>query len=71
MANVARVTKESEQLNKELAQYRDQLAALEKKATEREGQLSIERTLRAEVEGKLKEAKKETVRGAAVVAPAF
>lgn len=71
LANVARVTKESEQLNKELAQYRDQLAALEKKATEREGQLSIERTLRAEVEGKLKEAKKETVRGAAVVAPAF
>ncbi len=71
LANVARVTKESEQLNNELAQYRDRLATLEKSATEKERQLSAERTLRVEVEGKLKDAKKETVRGAAVVAPAF
>lgn len=71
LSNIARIAKESEEANKELAAYRDRLAALEKDAIERERQLEQERALRVETEEKLRDAKRATVRGAATVAPSF
>lgn len=71
LSNVARVAKESEQYNKELSGYRDRLAAMERDAIEGARQLNEERARRAETEEKLKDAGRATVRGAAMVAPAF
>lgn len=71
ISNVAQIAKESEQYNKELAGYRDRLAALERDASEKERLLSAERARRVETEEKLKDANRATVKGAAIVAPAF
>lgn len=71
VASAAEVAQQSERYNKELAVYRDRLAVLERDASEREKQLEAERARRLATEEKLKDANRATVRGAAIVAPAF
>jgi hypothetical protein len=71
LSEAARVAQETEAANKDLARYRDRLAALERDANEKQKQLDAERALRAATEEKLKDAKRSAVKGAAVVAPSF
>ncbi len=71
LTDVARIAKESEQYQQELATYRDRLAVLEKDSLAKEQQLNTERARRVETEERLKDAGRDTVRKAAVVAPSF
>lgn len=71
LSDVARIAKESEQYQQELVTYRDRLATLEKDSIAKDQQLNLERARRAETEERLKDAGRDTVRKAAVVAPSF
>lgn len=71
LSDVARIAKESEQYQQELVSYRDRLAALEKDSMAKDQQLNTERARRVETEERLKDAGRDTVKKAAVVAPSF
>ena len=71
LEKIAKITRDAEQANAELARFKERLASLEQEAITREQQLQAERDLRQRTEAKLKDAKTEAVKDAARVAPAF